>query len=54
MSTTWGNWQKDSGVLGDRKMPVKLRGKIILYIMLPSAKTIHACPFFFNKGEKRS
>ena len=24
----WGNWKKCSGVFGDRKMPVKLKGKI--------------------------
>ena len=28
MSAAWGNWKRCSGVLCDKRMPVKLKGKV--------------------------
>ena len=30
MSAAWGHWKKCGGVLCDRKMPLKLKGKTII------------------------
>ena len=35
-SAAWGNWKKYSGVLCDRKMPVKLKGKIYRTVVTPA------------------
>ena len=44
-SATWGHWQKPSGVLCDRKMLVKLKGKPY------GAAVIRERPIKENRGE---
>ena len=36
MNAAWGNWNKCTGVLGDRKMPVKLNGKVDETVVRPA------------------
>ena len=33
---TWGNWKRCSGVLYDRRMPVKLKGKVYKTVVMPA------------------
>ena len=36
VSAAWGNWKRCSGVLCDRRMPVKLKGKIYKTVVRPA------------------
>ena len=36
MSTAWMNWKRCSGVLCDRRMPVKLKGKVYKTVVRPA------------------
>ena len=36
VSAAWGNWKRCSGVLCDRRMPVKLKGKIYETVVRPA------------------
>ena len=36
MSAAWGNWKRGSGVLCDRRMPVKLKGKVYKTVFRPA------------------
>ena len=36
VSAAWGNWKRCSGVLCDRRMPVKLKGKVYKTVVRPA------------------
>ena len=36
MSAAWGNWKRCSGVLCDRRMPVKLKGNVYKTVVRPA------------------
>ena len=36
VSAVWGNWKICSGVLCDRRMPVKLKGKVYKTVVRPA------------------
>ena len=36
VSAAWRNWKRCSGVLCDRRMPVKLRGKVYKNVVRPA------------------
>ena len=36
VSATWGDWKRCSGVLCDRRMPVKLKGKVYKTVVRPA------------------
>ena len=36
MSAAWRNWKRCSGVLCDRRMPVKLKGKVYKTVVRPA------------------
>ena len=36
VSAAWGNWKRCSGVLCDRRMPVKLKGKVYKTVVTPA------------------
>ena len=36
VNAAWGNWKRCSGVLCDRRMPVKLKGKVCKTVIRPA------------------
>ena len=50
-SAAWGNWKRCSGVLCDRRMPVKLQGKVYKTVVRP-ARLYRAETWATTRGEE--
>ena len=53
VSAAWGNWKRYSRVLCDRRMPVKLKGKVYKNVVRP-AMLYGADIMGDNKGTRRT
>ena len=54
VSAAWRNWKRCSGVLCDRRMPVKLKGKVYKTVVRPALLYGAECRYLGNNERTRS